>query len=277
MKNKILFFTSLLAGCIIFAVACNKTEESDSVAKQASIPFVATNNLEDVYIYVKGNTSIYSDIPDVVAVVVDTVSGFEGGYGGKTGMDSLKILRSDVLGFGDTTIVGGSSYSFQKYSKGNYRVTITATVLVLDPSSANPNPGPTNLEGDYLRAATGMVQRIKEISPGFYLIGNPGGAPTVANKPYFLYNSKDIAGNDSLSFAIQTDLCDGALQLVAPGAPSGLSSADYSASWPPIIASLSPITLQWRVYEFHSADPSEVHGGAALCNWGLGIRTFVKQ
>lgn len=277
MKNKILFFTSLLAGCIIFAVACNKTEESDSVAKQASVPFVAVNNLDDVYIYVKGNTSIYSDIPDVVAVIVDTVSGFEGGYGGKTGMDSLKILKSDVYGFGDTIKVGGSSYSFQKYSKGNYRITISATVLVLDPSSANSNPGPTNLEGDYLRAATGMVQRIKEISPGFYLIGNPGGAPTVASKPYFLYNSKSIAGTDSLSFAIQTDLCDGGLQLVSPSAPPGLSSAEYTSSWPPAITSLSPITLSWKVFEFASADPSEINPSTNLCNWGLGARTFVKQ
>lgn len=277
MKNKILIFSSILAACVFVIAACSKTEESDSVPQQVSIPYVAFNYLDDVYIYVAGNTSIYSDIPDVVGVVVDSIYGFEGGYGGKTGSDSLKILKSDVLGFGDTTIVGGSSYGFEKYTKGNYRVSMSATVLILDPASSNSNPGPTNLEGSYLRAATGYLMKVKEIGPGFYLIVNPGGAGTVTSKPYFLYNSKSIAGTDSLSFAIQEDNCGGGLQLVSPGAPSGLSSAEYSAMWPPAIASASPLTLQWRIYEFNAVDAAEVHPGAALCNWGLGIRTFVKQ
>ncbi|MBC7775586.1 MAG: hypothetical protein H7246_09115 [Phycisphaerae bacterium] len=278
MKNKIFFFSSIFAACVLVIAACTKREDPDSVVHQASVPYTAFNYLDDVYIYVVGNTSVYSDIPDVVAVIVDSVYGFAGGYGGKTGMDSLKILKSDVQGLGsDTSEVGGTGYFFQKYSKGNYRITINSTVLILDPASANSNPGPTNLEGNYLRAATGYIMKVKEISPGFYLLGNPGGAASVASKPYFLYNSKSVTGTDSLSFAIQEDLCGGGIQLVSPLAPDGLTSAAYTALWPPIIASYAPLTLQWRIKEFAAADPAEVHPGAALCNWGLGIRTFVKQ
>jgi len=278
MKNKIFFFSYILAACVFVVAACTKTEDPDSVVHQTSVPYTAFNYLDDVYIYVVGNTSVYNDIPDVVAVVVDSVYGFDGGYGGKTGKDSLKILKSDVQGLSsDTSKIGGTGYFFQKSSKGNYRITINATVLILDPSSSNPNPGPTNLEGFYLRAATGYILKIKEISPGFYLLGNPGGAASVSNKPYFLYNTKSITGTDSLSFAIQTDLCDGGIQLTSPNAPDGLTSATYTASWPPAITSYSPLTLSWRIKEFAAADPAEVHPGAALCNWGLGIRTFVKQ
>lgn len=279
MKNKFFLFSSILVACLLVIAACTKTEDADSVPHQTSRPFVAVNNLDEVYIYLEGQTSIYSDIPDIVAVVVDTVYGFEGGYGGKTGKDSLNILKSDVLGFddADTVSVGGTGYYFQKYSKGNYRITIPATVIILDPASSNSNPGPTNLEGIYRRTSNGYLLKIREIGPGFYLLGNPGGAASVTNKPYFLYNSKDINGGDSLSFAIQPDLCDGGLQLVSPTAPNGLSSAEYSASHPPKIAATSPLTLQWKVFEFPTADPSAVHPGAALCTWGLGVRTFEKQ
>lgn len=279
MKNKIFLFSSILAACLLVIAACTKTEEADSVPHQTSRPYVAVNNLDEVYIYLEGHTTIYNDIPDTVAIVVDTVYGFEGGYGGKTGHDNLAILKSDVLGFdeADTVSVGGTGYFFQKYSKGNYRITIPATVIILDPASSNANPGPTNLEGVYRRTSNGYLLKIREIGPGFYLLGNPGGAASVTNKPYFLYNSKNISGGDSLSFAIQTDLCDGGLQLVAPTAPLSLSSAEYSASHPPIISSMTPITLQWRVYEFPTAEASAVNPGAAICTWGTGVRTFEKQ
>jgi hypothetical protein len=56
-----------------------------------------------------------------------------------------------------------------------------------------------------------------------------------------------------------------------------LSSSDYSAMHPPVITATSPLTLSWRVYEFPSASSSSAHTGAALCQWGLGVRTFEKQ
>ena len=274
MKNIMLTLSSLLLGCAFFFAACDKKEEIDSVAQRVSIPYIAISYLQDVYIYAQGSTSIYTDIPNVVAVAVDSVYGFEGGYGGKTGMDSIKLLKSEILGFGDTTKLGGSSYSFQKYSKGNYRVTQSAAVVI---AGANNNPGPTALEGNYLRAATGYLMAVSKVANGVYLITNPGGAASVASNPYLLYNYRSSLGQDSLSFANQTDNCGGGLQLVSPAAPNGLTSADYSALHPPIISNPSPLTFQWRIYEFPTASATATHPGAALCNWGLGVRTFVKQ
>ena len=274
MKNIMFILSSLLFGCVFFFAACDKTEEIDSVAQRVSVPYIAINYLEDVYIYAQGSTSIYSDIPDIVAVAVDSVYGFVGGYGGKTGMDSIKLLKTDVLGFGDTISLGGSSYAFQKYSKGNYRVKHSAAVVI---AGANTNPGPTALEGNYLRAATGYLMEVRKVADGVYLITNPGGAASVAANPYLLYNYKSSLGLDSLSFAIQTDLCGGGLQLVGPTAALSLTSAEYTAQYPPVLLQGPPLTFQWRVFEFPAVSAASAHTGVALCNWGTGVRTFVKQ
>ncbi|MEO6760431.1 MAG: hypothetical protein ABIO24_13315 [Saprospiraceae bacterium] len=271
MKNKILLFTSLFAGCLLFVAACKKSEDLDSVVKQTSVPFLAYSFLDDVYIYGEGNSTLFGDLPNVVGVLVDSVYGFEGGYGGKTGMDSIKVLKSD-LEFSDTISVGGTGFSTYKYNKGGFRASIGSNVVI---ASANTNPGPTALEGDYLRVANGVVITLDKVSDGIYLLTNPGGAG-VAPNPYLLYNYKDVNGQDSLAFAIQKDLCGGGLQLVGPGAPLSLKSSEYSEKYPPKIT-LGPITLSWRVLEFPSASKNATNPGAALCNWGTGVRTFVKQ
>lgn len=274
MKNKILYFTSFCAGCMLFAAACTKTEDADSVAKPASAPHLITSYLEDVYIFGEGNTAIYSTLPDVIAIAVDDVWGFEGGYGGKTGQDTVKIHKSEIT-FGDTVSVGGTSFVAHKYTKGNYRVSVGSSIVI---ASANNNPGPTALEGNYLRKGTSYLLDVKKVANGIYLITNPGGAATIPPNPYLLYNFKSFTGMDSLSFAIQTDLCGGGTQLVSPGAPPGLKSSEYSAQYPPKIIQPSgpdPLTLTWVVYSFSAVDEDATQG--VVCNWGGATRIFLKQ
>lgn len=260
-----------MVGCLLFFVACDKTNEIDSVPQQASIPFIAYSNLNSPYIYGEGNSSLFTDLPTVLGVAVDTIYGFVGGYGGKTGMDSIQILKSELAGFGDTINAGSSSFSVSKFNKGGYKVVLRGDVVIAAP---NNNPGPTSFVGTFKRTSNGYLLNIGTVGPGIYLLYNPGGAAAVGPNPYLLYNYKDVNGNDSLSFKVQTDLCGGGLMLVNPAAPSGLTAAEYEAQHRPAIASMAPLTLQWRVYEFPSATDAAVHPGAALCNWGLGIRTF---
>ncbi len=271
MKNKILLFSSLLVSCVLLVVACVKTEDDDSQVKPTSVPYIAVSYL-GTYIYAQGNTTIYSDIPDVVAIAVDSVYGFEGGYGGKTGMDSIRILKSDILGFGDTTSIGASNFSFQKYSKGNFRTTLGADIII---AGANNNPGPTPLEGAYLREANGYILELTRVVNGVYLLDSPGGAATVPPVPYLLYNYASSTGMDSLSFPNQVNHCGTGLQLVSPSAPEGLTSAVYTADYPPAIVSTAPLTLSWKVLIFPSTLASATNGGS--CNWGPGVRDFVKQ
>jgi hypothetical protein len=274
MKNKILYFTSFCVGCLLLVQACSKSEDADSVVKPTSLPFIAINNLEDVYIYGAGNTSIYSDLPDVIGVAVDSALGFEGGYGGKTGQDSVKIHKSELV-FGDTVSVGGSSFSVYKYNKGNFRVSIGSSMVI---AGANNNPGPTALEGIYKRnTAAGYLLTVKKVANGIYLITNPGGAASVAPVPYLLYNFKSSVNTDSLSFSSQTDGCGGGLQLGAHNCPLGLKSEEYTAKYPPAVTVTAPITLRWVVLEFPSTDAESTNYGVGTCAWGTANRTFEKQ
>ena len=274
MKNKILIFSSLLlAGSILFVAACKKIEDADSTVTLTSIPFVYQQNINDAYVYGQGATTIYSDIPDVVAIAVDTVVGFEGGYGGKTGMDTIQVKKSDILGWPDTVGLGGKSITFEKFNKANYKVTITSNIVI---AGAIPNPGPTAMEGIYKRTANGVLIEIKKVFDGVYVIDNPGGAG-VAPFPYLLYNYRSSSGGDSLAFPIQPNPCHGGLQLVGPTAPLSLTSAEYTSTYPPAITATSPLTVSWKVFEFSSARPTSLHPGAALCQWGVGVRTFEKQ
>lgn len=274
MKNKkILFISSVAAVCALVIAACGKLEEGDSVPTPTSIPYVAIQYIEGAYVYGLGNTTIYKDIPDVVAIAVDSIVGFEGGYGGKTGADSVKIMKSDITGWPDTTGIGGYGLTFQKFNKGNYKVTLGTNIVI---AGAIANPGPTAMEGTYKRTSNGVLIELKKVFDGVYVIDNPGGAG-VPPFPYLFYNYKSSSGGDSLAFPNQTNPCGGGLQLVGPSAPNSLTSSEYSAKYPPIISATSPLTLQWRVYEFPSASPSSAHTGAALCQWGLGVRTFEKQ
>jgi hypothetical protein len=273
MKNKILILSSVLVGCMLLAAGCIKIEDADSTVTTTSVPFVYVQNVNDAYVYGEGNTSIYSDFPDVIAIFVDTAVGFEGGYGGHTGMDTLKVLKSDI-DWPDTLSVGGKSITFEKFNKANYKVSLTTNIVI---AGAIANPGPTALEGTYLRAATGVLIELKKVFNGVYVIDNPGGSGTVGPFPYLLYNYKSSTGADSLAFPIQANPCGSGLQLVAPTAPLSLTSADYSTQYPPAITAASPLTLSWKVLEFPSARASSANPGAALCQWGTGVRTFVKQ
>ncbi len=274
MKNKILIPSLFLAGCFLLIMACQKIEDKDSTVIATSVPFIAVQNVNSAYVYGEGQTSIYSDLPDVLAIAVDSIVGFEGGYGGKTGMDSIKILKSDITEWPDTVSLGGKALSLEKFNKANYKVT-TGTNIVI--AGAIPNPGPTALEGNYLRAATGYILEIKKVFDGVYVIDNPGGAASVAPFPYLLYNYKSSSGADSLVFPIQPNPCGTGTQLVDPAAPNDLTSEAYTAQHSPKITSSSPLTLSWKVFTFSAVRTSAVHSSSSVCQWGLAVRTFVKQ
>ncbi|MCC6280906.1 MAG: hypothetical protein IT262_09905 [Saprospiraceae bacterium] len=255
-------------------MACHKIEDNDSVVRASSIPFIAIQNVNSAYVYGQGQTSIYSDIPDVLAIAVDSVVGFEGGYGGKTGSDSIKILKSEIVIWPDTVSLGGKAITVEKFNKSNFKTFVTTNIVIAGPIA---NPGPTAMEGGYLRAATGVTILLKKVFDGVYVIDNAGGA-NVAPFPYLLYNYKSSSGTDSLAFPIQPNECGGGLQLVGPTAPFSLRASDYATQYPPIIASMAPVTLQWRVFTFSSASNAAVQpGNGGLCTWGVGVRTFVKQ
>ncbi len=273
MKNKILLCSSLFAGCLLLIMACHKIEDNDSQVISTSIPYVAFQFVEDAYVYGEGQTSIYSDLPDVLGIVVDTVVGFEGGYGGKTGMDSLKILKSEI-DWPDTTSLGGKNITLARFNKANYQTSIATNIVI---AGAIPNPGPTALEGNYLRAATGYILQIQKVFPGVYVVNNPGGAGTVAPFPYLLYNYRSSTGQDSLSFPIQPNPCHTATQLVSPTAPNDLTSEVYTAQHTPKITSMSPLTLSWKVFTFGAVRTTATHNSASVCQWGLAVRTFIKQ
>ena len=274
MKNKILILSSVLVGCILIVVAsCKKIEDADSTVVSTSIPFLYEVNINDAYVYGQGQTHIYSDIPDVVAIAVDTIVGFEGGYGGHTGADTVKILKSDITGWPDTAGIGGKSVTFVKFNKANYKVALTSNIVI---AGAIPNPGPTAMEGTYKRPANGVLIEIKKVFDGVYVIDNPGGAG-VPPFPYLLYNYRNSSGGDSLAFPIQGNPCHGGLQLVGPSAPLSLTSAEYTAAYPPAITATAPLTFSWKVLEFPDARSSSANPGAALCQWGTGVRTFEKQ
>lgn len=274
MKNRILLFFSLLAGCSLLIVACTKRGEDDSIIVETSIPYIAIQYLQDAYVYGLGVSTLYTDVPDIVAVAVDSVVGFEGGYGGKTGSDSINITKADILGWPDTTGIGGYSISFEKFNRANYKATLGANIVI---AGAIANPGPTALEGTYARTANGVLIDLTKVFDGVYVIENPGGAG-VPPFPYLFYNYMSSTGVDSLSFPIQTNPCGGGLQLVDPAAPTALPSSTYTAQYNPKIISYTPITLSWKIFEFPSASTSSTHPDGALCQWGhTAVRTFEKQ
>lgn len=253
--------------------SCDESEEIASVPKPTALPFIAEVFVNPAYVYGFGATNVYNDIPDVVAIAVDSVVGFPGGYGGKTGSDSVQVKKSDVVSWPDTVDIGGYSINFQKYNNAAYKAVVGTNVVI---AGMIPNPGPTALEGTYKRTSNGYLIEIKKVFNGVYVIDNPGGAGVPAF-PYLLYNYSNVSGADSLSFPNQGNPCGGGLQLVGPAAPTNLTSKEYSASYPPEIAATSPFTLKWKVFEFPAATPNSAHTGAALCQWGLAVRTFEKQ
>ncbi len=274
MKNKIILILALFIGSgILLFTACHKLPDADSVPRPTSIPYIAIQYIEDAYVYGLGQSTAYSDVPNVVAIAVDSVVGFDGGYGGKTGADSVKIMKSDIIGWPDTTKIGGYSITFQKFNKSNYKATIGSNIVI---AGSIANPGPTAMEGTYKRTSNGVLIQLKKVFDGVYVIDNPGGAG-VPPFPYLFYNYKNSSGGDSLSFPNQKNPCGGGLQLVDPGAPVSLASSEYTNKYPPKITNTSPFTVSWKVFEFPSASASSVHTGAALCQWGLAVRTFEKQ
>lgn len=273
-KNYFIKKLYILGICILpLLYACKNDDFVASYPQTTSIPIIIEQFVEASYVYGKGNSNIINDIPDVVAIAVDSTVGFEGGYGGKTGMDTIKILKSDIVFWPDTVDVGGYTISFEKFNKSNFKAVLSSNIVIAGPIS---DPGPTDLAGTYKRTANGFLIEIKKVFDGVYVIDNPGGAGVPAF-PYLLYNHKSSTGGDELRFPNQTDPCGGGLMLVADNAPNGLKSSEYSASYPPKITATSPLTLKWKIFEFPSASASSGHTGAALCQWGLGVRTFEKQ
>jgi len=269
-------YTALIAMVIIGAVGCKKELKNNSTAKPTSIPYIVESYMEPFYASGVGAGQVFTSIPDTLALIGDSLVGFEGGFGGVTGQDFLYVLKSDITSWPDTTAAGGYALNVEKFNAGNFKVDVGTSIVLASPVEAPLTPGPTDLSGTYLRAVTGITFDIAKIFDGVYVIGNPGGGAVDAY-PYLLYNYSSVSGTDSLSFPAQDNPCHGGLKLVNAAAPMGLSIADYDNLWPPAISNLSPVTLSWRIYEFTDTDPGNVHGGAALCQWGTGVRTLVKQ
>ena len=74
-------------------------------------------------------------------------------------MDTVKILKSDNLGFPDTVALGGKSITFEKFNKAGYKVAITTNIVI---AGAIANPGPTAMEGTYKRTANGVLIELKK-------------------------------------------------------------------------------------------------------------------
>jgi hypothetical protein len=279
MKNKFLFFFALIASSMFVFTACDEDIEIDSKPLVVNLPFIHAKNMQDAYVYGKGQDQLEADLPAIVAIAVDTVYGFEGGRGGKTGKDTIDVLKSEVLGgFPDLSEVGGYSIEFEKINTAGYKVKTSTNIVI---AGAIANPGPTALEGNYKRivaAGNGHVISLKKVFDGVYVIDNPGGAASVAPFPYLFYNYKNSTGGDSLSFPIQTNPCGGGLMLVGPAAAVSLTADEYLRTQQPTISATSPLTFKWKVFEFPSASPSAVQPNAALCQWGhTAVRTFEKQ
>jgi hypothetical protein len=271
MINRLLFLFAITG--LLFA-SCQKEHKVDSTVVTTSLPFISEVRAEPSYVFGVGSGQILASIPDIIAVAVDSVVGFEGGFGGKTGKDTIYIRKADMKGtWPDTTASGGFSIDFEKFNLAGYKAHNPINIVLAAPID---NPGPTDFSGTYLRPSNGVTFDIVKVFPGVYVIDNPGGAG-VPPTPYLLYNYKNSANKDSLAFPTQPNPCGGGLKLVSSTAPLGLTSAAYDASHPPTIVSLAPVTVAWRVLEFPDTAPGTANPGAALCQWGTGVRTFVKQ
>ena len=258
---------------LVAFAGCNKGDITPSETKSLSVPTIATQFANDTYIFGLGSGQINKSIPELVAVAVDTVYGFEGGYGGKTGKDSIQLKKSQGS-WPDTTKAGAGKLTIEAFNMLGYKVEQTVTIVVAAP---NTNPGPTDLAGNYKRTSNGYLISLTKVFNGVYVIDNPGGA-AVALQPYLLYNYKSSTNTDSLAFANQTNPCGGGLRLVSSTAPNGKASSEYN-KYPPLITSLSPVTLAWKIFEFPSTSSSSITAAPdALCQWGAtATRTFEKQ
>jgi hypothetical protein len=275
MQKNIIFSSLLLMALTLGFTACERYDVGgDSKVQDVILPYIHEGLLQPAYVYGVGQSSIITDIPDVVAIAVDTVFGFDGGYGGKTGADTFKIKKADILSWPDTTGIGGYSLKWEKFNKGGYKVGYGTAIVI---AGQIANPGTTALEGNYKRTSNGYVITIKKVFPGVYVIDNPGGAG-VTPFPYLLYNYKNGGGQDSLAFPIQSNECGGGTQLVGPASMPGLKASEYSATLPPVISATTPLTFKWKVYTYGSASPNAVAPAGALCTWGnTAVRTFEKQ
>jgi hypothetical protein len=269
--------STFLCVTLLYLGSCRKFDVAPSTAVKTSMPKIVNVFANENYVLGVGSGLVFKSFPDTIGKIVDTLVGFEGGFGGKTGKDTTYILKGDLRGhWPDTTKAGGYSVTFEKLNLNNFRAAITANVVLAAPIASPNHPGPTDFSGTYLRTATGISVNIKKVFDGVYVIDNPGGG-AVDLFPYLLYNYKNAAGNDSLAFSAQTNPCHGATKLVAVAAPLNLKVSEYDRLYPPGFTSLNPITLSWRVFEFPDGNPGTAHTGVALCQWGTGVRTLVKQ
>ncbi len=279
MKTNNIYHILFLLANLMALSACEKKEEGKSIVITTAVPYLIEDSifLQTSYVYGAGQTTINKDIPDLIAVAGDSVVGFEGGYGGKTGHDFIRILKSDIVSWGDTITAGGKSIRFERFNLSSYSASVGTNIVIADQIKAPNKPGPNDLVGSYKRTSNSYIIELKKVFDGVYIIDNLGGAG-VPPFPYLLYNYSNISGEDSLAFANQVNSCNGGHQLVSPAAPEGLTSKVYSLSYPPIITSTSPLTFQWKIFSFGSSsvNSKSLDAGAA-CTWGYSIRTFVKQ
>lgn len=263
----------LLLLSIVVWFGCSKSEPEPSVAYPALLPEEVGNNL-GVYIYAIGSSTLYSDLPDTIGILRDTFYGMVGGFGGYTGNDSVYLLKDEILGFPDTTKVGGYTLAWEKFNNRGYKTVLSANAVIAGPIM---NFGPSALEGSWKRVSNGFVIQIKKLFDGVYLMDNPGGA-NVAPFPYLLYNYKNASGKDSIAFPIQPNECGGGTQLVGPGSAPGSKASTYAVNFPPEISLVPPLTMKWKVYTYTTASANAIAPASGQCTWGnTAVRVFEKQ
>jgi len=271
MKNKNnLFALTILIVAII--AGCKKDFELSKI-QDVNIPMVESY-MEPTYIYSLSSSgqSVFELIPDTLALLIDDVYGFENGFGGITGRDSLYLTKG-MLMWPDTTSSGANTIAVSAINLGGYKVTADAALIIV---SDLEHPGPTDISGSFERTINSYVIHIEKLAAGVFLIDNVGGAAADGTS-YLLYNYESSSGLDSLVFPIQEMSCGAGLKLVSPSA-SGDGTANSYNAFPPEIISDFPLTFSWKVYEFPSTEGTAVHPeGGAYCAWGDGARIFVKQ
>jgi hypothetical protein len=198
--------------------APNPEVTTSSKVVTVSYPTITLNGNEFVHIPVGGT------FVDSGATLIDDVTG---------AVSQITATSSEL----DNTTPGLYAVLYEAKNANGFLTTATRTVLVLDytpPATLDPN---FNIEGYYLRAATGVLCHIVRMDNGLYINDHIGGSTPVPG--YFVMP-------DTVSFDIP------------PQVTSGLQLSGNSEVFNPG----PPITLQYKL---------------AASGFGTGNRIFVKQ